>query len=78
MAMSGGSAGVCLAMLYAYRDATESPVPVKLLFEMVGPSSFYAEDWGIYGLDKSTEAAAELFGVMGGVIDAGNDHIRRI
>lgn len=58
-------------MLYAYRDAAESPVPVKLLFEMVGPSSFYAEDWGIYGLDRDTEeartAAAGLFGVMGGV-----------
>jgi len=67
MAMSGGSAGGCLAMLYAYRDAAEAPVPVKLLFEMVGPSSLYAEDWGIYGLNQSPEAAAELFGVMGGV-----------
>lgn len=67
MTMSGGSAGGCLAMLYAYRDAAESPVPVKLMFEMVGPSSFYAEDWGIYGLDKSQDAAAGLFGVMGGV-----------
>lgn len=71
MTMSGGSAGGCLAMLYAYRDAAESPVPVRLLFEMVGPSSFYAEDWGIYGLDRDTEdsrkAAAGLFGVMGGV-----------
>lgn len=71
MAMSGGSAGGCLAMIYAYRDAAESPVPVKLLFEMVGPSSFYAEDWGIYGLDQDTDesrkAAAGLFSVMGGV-----------
>lgn len=71
MAMSGGSAGGCLAMLYAYRDAAESPVPVRLLFEMVGPSSFYAEDWGIYGLDQDTDesrkAATGLFGVMGGV-----------
>lgn len=67
MTVSGGSAGGCLAMLYAYRDAAESPVPVKLMFEMVGPSSFYAEDWGIYGLDKSPEAAASLFGVMGGI-----------
>lgn len=69
--MSGGSAGGCLAMLYAYRDAAESPVPVRLLFEMVGPSSFYAEDWGIYGLDQGTDesrtAAAGLFSVMGGV-----------
>ena len=67
MTMAGGSAGGCLAMLYAYRDADEAPVPVKLLFEMVGPSSFYAEDWGIYGLDQSPEAAAGLFGIMSGV-----------
>lgn len=71
MTMSGGSAGGCLAMLYAYRDAAEAPVPVKLMFEMVGPSSFYAEDWGIYGLDQDTDesrkAAAGLFSVMGGV-----------
>lgn len=69
--MSGGSAGGALAMLYAYRDAEESPVPVKMMFEMVGPSSYFAEDWGIYGLDQDTDesrkAAAELFSVMGGV-----------
>lgn len=69
--MSGGSAGGALAMLYAYRDADESPVPVKLMFEMVGPSSYFREDWGIYGLDQDTEesikAAAGLFSVMGGV-----------
>lgn len=63
MAMSGG----CLAMLYALRDADEAPVPAKLLFEMVGPSSFYAEDWDILGLDANPEAAAELFGALGGV-----------
>lgn len=58
-------------MLYAYRDSDISPVPVKLLFEMVGPSSFYVEDWGIYGLDQNTEeswkAAAGLFSSMAGV-----------
>lgn len=66
MAMAGGSAGGTLAMLYAYRDAETSPIPVKMLFEAVGPSSFYAEDWDVYGLDKSAEAAANLFGVMSG------------
>lgn len=64
MAISGGSAGGTLAMLYAYRDAEESPIPVKMMFEMVGPSSFFAEDWDTYGLDKNDEAAANLFGVM--------------
>lgn len=71
MAISGGSAGGTLAMLYAYRDSETSPVPVKLMFEMVGPSSFYAEDWGVYGLDQDTDesrkAAAGLFGIMAGV-----------
>ncbi|MBP3255616.1 MAG: alpha/beta hydrolase [Clostridia bacterium] len=70
MTISGGSAGGCLAMLYAYRDSEESPVPLKMLFEMVGPSSFYVEDWGIYGLDRDTdqarEAAVSLFGAMSG------------
>ena len=71
IAMSGGSAGGTLAMLYAYRDAEYSPVPVKFMFEMVGPSSFFREDWRVYGLDQDTDesisAAAGLFGIMGGV-----------
>lgn len=66
MAISGGSAGGCLALIYAYRDADTSPIPVKMVFEMVGPSSFYPEDWGTYGLDQSPEAAAGLFSVMSG------------
>lgn len=76
MAVAGGSAGGTLAMLYAYRDAKDSPVPVKMMFEAVGPSSFYRADWGVYGLDRDTEeskeAAAGLFSVMLGTeIDAG-------
>lgn len=70
MAMSGGSAGHCLAMIYAYRDAKEAPVPVKMVFGRVGPSSFYPEDWGCFGLDKddekTREAAAGMFSVMRG------------
>lgn len=70
MAIGGGSAGHTLALLYAYRDAHQSPVPVKMVFGAVGPSSFYPEDWTNYGLDKDTpevkEAAAGLFGIMAG------------
>lgn len=66
MAVSGGSAGGTLALLYAYRDAAESPVPVRMVFEMVGPPSFQPADWGIYGLDQSPEAAAALFSTMSG------------
>ena len=65
-AVSGGSARGCLALLYAYRDAADSPVPVRMVFEGVGPSSFYPEDWKSYGLDRDKEAAAGLFGVMAG------------
>lgn len=70
MAMSGGSAGGCLALLYAYRDASDAPVPVKMVFEGVGPSSFYPSDWTNYGFDQDTDearkGAAVLFGVMAG------------
>lgn len=66
MAVGGGSAGGCLALIYAYRDANTSPLPVRFVFEAVGPASFRAEDWGIFGLDKSPEAAAALFSVMAG------------
>ena len=68
MAISGGSAGGTLAMLYAYRDAADSPVPVQMMFELVGPSSFYRSDWDVYGLDQDTDeskkAAAGLFGII--------------
>lgn len=40
MATAGGSAGGCLALIYAYRDASSSPVPVMMAFEGVGPTSF--------------------------------------
>lgn len=70
MAVSGGSAGCCLALLYAYRDADASPVPVKMVFGAVGPSSFYPEDWKCYGFDigskESNAAARKMFGAMAG------------
>ena len=67
MTVAGGSAGHCLAMIYAYRDGAQAPVPVVFTFGGVGPSSFYQEDWGIFGLDQSDEACAGLFSVMAGV-----------
>ena len=67
IAMAGGSAGHCLAMIYTYRDGAEAPVPVVLTFGAVGPSCFYQEDWGIYGLDQNDEACAGMFSVMAGV-----------
>lgn len=66
MAISGGSAGGTLALLYAYRDADTSPIPVKMVFELAGPASFHHEDWKNYGLDQNEEAAANLFSIMSG------------
>lgn len=70
MSISGGSAGCYLALLYAYRDAETSPVPVKMVFGAVGPSSFYPEDWKCYGFDIGSEesdtAARVMFGAMAG------------
>lgn len=74
MAIAGGSAGHALAMLYAYRDVDSAPVPVKMVFGAVGPSSFYPEDWGCFGLDQNTDeardSAAAIFSMMAGKVIA--------
>ena len=70
MTMAGGSAGHALAMIYAYRDGKDAPVPVVFTYGAVGPSDYHAEDWGIFGIgldtDASRAAGAELFSVMSG------------
>ena len=68
MAISGGSAGGCLALLYAYRDADTSPLPVRMVFEGVGPADFHQEDWSTYGLDQNDEACAVMFSAMSGTM----------
>ena len=70
MTVAGGSAGHALAMIYAYRDGKDAPVPVVFTYGAVGPSDYYAEDWGIFGIgfdtDESRAAGAGLFSVMSG------------
>ena len=70
MTIAGGSAGHALAMIYAYRDAKEAPVPVVFTFGAVGPSCFYKEDWGCYGMTGESEesylAAVGIFSAMRG------------
>ena len=70
MTVAGGSAGHCLAMIYAYRDGKDAPVPVVFTYGAVGPSCFVAEDWGVFGIgydtDESRTAGAALFSVMSG------------
>ncbi len=45
-ALGGLSAGACLAMVYAYRDGAEAPVPVVCVIQLVGPTTFEPEVWG--------------------------------
>jgi hypothetical protein len=72
LAMAGGSAGHALAMIYAYRDAAEAPVPLVFTFGSVGPSCFYKNDWDNYGFDQETEEAyqgcAGIFSAMLGEV----------
>lgn len=69
MAVAGGSAGHALAMIYAYRDAGTSPVPVKMVFGAVGPSCFYLEDWINMGADPDhpnpVDPDADYSGIAG-------------
>ncbi len=57
MSIGGGSAGHCLAMLYAYRDEETSPVPVKMVFGAVGPSSFYRRIGNAMALTRKQKKA---------------------
>ena len=70
MTVAGGSAGHALAMIYAYRDGKDAPVPVVFTFGAVDPSCFVAEDWGVFGVgldsEESRVTGAVLFSVMSG------------
>lgn len=46
MAVTGTSAGGTLALMYAYDQPENAPIPVKFVFEQVGPVSFEPGDWG--------------------------------
>lgn len=59
MAVSGVYGGGTMALLYAYKNPEKSPVPVKLVFEQTGPTSFNPDDWGYSG-----EEAVQLVNLM--------------
>ncbi|MBO6166306.1 MAG: alpha/beta hydrolase [Eubacterium sp.] len=72
MAVCGEYAGGTLALLYGSRAPEKSPVPVVLVFEQTGPTSFDPEKWGYQG-----EEAVSLVNMMTGssftVDDIGSD-----
>lgn len=63
MAVSGVSAGGCLAMLYAYREADDSPVPVKFVFQQSSPTNFHGKHWGFIENSASISFASLITGV---------------
>lgn len=76
MAVSGVYGGGTMALLYAYKNPEKSPVPVELVFEQTGPTSFNPDDWGYSG-----EEAVALVNLMTGssftVDDIGTDAYRK-
>ena len=66
MAITGGSSGGTLALLYAYRDAKTAPAPVKFVFETSGPASFRDEDWARIDPCATPSGMADLFSRLSG------------
>ncbi len=56
MAISGGSAGGAIALLYAYGLVDESPVPLKFIFEQTGPAMFDPVAWGETNYEYDAQA----------------------
>ncbi len=63
MAATGDSAGGCLALLYAYRQPEQSPIPVKLVFEMCGPATFDPAKWGLETAALQAEFISNFSGI---------------
>lgn len=63
MAVSGVSAGGCLAALYAYGAAKTYPLPVRFLFEQTGPMYFDPKCWNKEG---SAEEQATFVALLTG------------
>ena len=76
MAVSGFSAGACQAMLYGFKEATASALPVKFIIQMSGPTTFEPAVWRngeIHwmmrkqtGLDGSAEGDAAWISLFSG------------
>ena len=79
MAITGISAGGCLALLYAYREADNSAIPVKFVFQQTGPTSFHGEHWGADSDSAKIAFASTLLGITitDSLIESG-DYVRMI
>lgn len=56
MAVTGGSAGGAIALLFAYSLGKQSPVPLKFVFQQTGPVCFDPVWWGATNNDFKMQA----------------------
>ncbi len=76
MAVSGFSAGACQAMMYGFKEASASALPVRFIIQMSGPTSFEPALWrngeihwmvrNQSGLDGSAEGDAAWISLFSG------------
>lgn len=70
MTIGGGSAGSMLSMIYAFRDAKDSPVPVAFTFQAAGPTLTDPREFGVtteFESAQGSEAALDFFNHFIGV-----------
>lgn len=77
MATTGGSAGGCLAMLCAYKDADKLPIPVKFVFEQTGPASFEPDSWGQTENKDRAEFVSLMTGIKFTADDVGSEEYQK-
>ncbi len=78
MAVTGDSAGGCLALLYAYREKETSPIPVKLVFAMTGPTTFEPEKWGLTEKEDQADFISSFSGSNIIVDELGSERARKL
>ena len=75
MGLHGFSAGATLVMLYGYREAATSELPVSFMIQMSGPVTFEPDAWKsevhryvdyVLGLDGSSKGDAKFLARMSG------------
>lgn len=78
MTTGGGSAGSLLSMVYAFRDAKDSPVPVAFTFQAAGPTLTDPREFGVtteFESKEGSEAALDFFNNFIGV-DVTKDELK--
>ena len=78
MAATGDSAGGGLALLYAYRGAETSPIPVKLVFAMTGPVTFDPEKWGLTTPEDQADFISRFSGITVTVDELGSEKVQQL